>query len=87
MKQAKGQGISLNVIIIAVIALIVLIVLISIFTGRINIFGKDIEQQAQGSACTSLGATWEFPTDCKEAIYGKFSDASANPGKVCCKTK
>lgn len=36
----RGQGLSLNVIVIAALALIVLIVLVVIFSGRINIFTK-----------------------------------------------
>jgi len=38
----KGQGLSLNTIIIAAIVLIVLIVLWSIFTGRIGGFSKEL---------------------------------------------
>lgn len=40
----KGQGISLNVIIIAAIALIVLVVLIAIFTGRLGGFQRDLAE-------------------------------------------
>ncbi len=40
----KGQGLSLNVIIVAAIALIVLVVLVAVFIGRINIFGQGLEQ-------------------------------------------
>jgi len=38
----KGQGLSLNTIIIAIIVLVVLVVLILIFTGYFNIFGKEV---------------------------------------------
>ncbi|MBW3003967.1 hypothetical protein KY328_00435 [Candidatus Woesearchaeota archaeon] len=38
----KGQGISLNVIIIAAIALIVLVVLVAIFTGRLGGFQREL---------------------------------------------
>ncbi len=34
----KGQGLSLNVIIVAILALIVLVVLVMVFTGRIGLF-------------------------------------------------
>ena len=37
----KGQGISINVVIVAAIALLVLVVLSVIFMGRLNIFNKD----------------------------------------------
>jgi len=40
----KGQGLSLNVIIVAAIALIVLVLLVMIFTGRIGIFKTGVSQ-------------------------------------------
>lgn len=43
----KGQGMSLNVIIIAVLALIVLVVLVAIFMGRITIFQQDVDKVGQ----------------------------------------
>lgn len=45
MMSKKGQGLSLNVIIIAALALIVLVVLIVVFTGRIAIFDRESAQQ------------------------------------------
>ena len=47
MMSKKGQGLSLNVIIIAVLALIVLVVLVAIFTGRITLFQRDVDKQSQ----------------------------------------
>ena len=43
--RKKGQGLPLSVIIIAAIAILVLVVLIAVFTGRIAIFGEEIEAQ------------------------------------------
>jgi len=40
--MGRGQGISINVIIITAIALIVLIVLIVVLTGRVGIFQKGL---------------------------------------------
>lgn len=40
--MGRGQGISINVIIITAIALIVLIVLIVILTGRVGIFQRGL---------------------------------------------
>ena len=40
----KAQGMSLNVIIVAVIALIILIVLVLIFTGKLKLFGAQTSQ-------------------------------------------
>ena len=46
MVSKKGQGLSLNVIIVAALALIVLVVLIMVFTGRIGIFEKGVGQES-----------------------------------------
>ena len=43
----KGQGMSLNVIIIAALALIVLVVLIAIFMGRVGIFKSGVDKAGQ----------------------------------------
>ncbi len=43
----KGQGLSLNVIIIAALALIVLVVLVVIFTGRIGVFEAGVSKEGQ----------------------------------------
>ena len=43
----KGQGLSLNVIIVAAIALIVMVILIAIFTGRVGFFEKQVSEQSQ----------------------------------------
>lgn len=40
----RGQGLSLNVIIIAALALIVLVVLIVVFTGRVGIFDRGVSE-------------------------------------------
>lgn len=42
----KGQGLSMNVIIIAALALVVMVVLMAIFTGRIGSFGKGVDSSA-----------------------------------------
>jgi len=47
MVSKKGQGLSLNVIIVAAIALIVLVVLVMIFTGRIGIFEKGLSKEGK----------------------------------------
>lgn len=46
MHNKQGQGLSLNTVIIAALALIVLVVLILIFTGRISVFQKGVEKEA-----------------------------------------
>jgi hypothetical protein len=47
MMNKKGQGLSLNVIIVAALALIVLVVLVVVFTGRISIFEKGVGKESQ----------------------------------------
>ncbi|MBU0459515.1 MAG: hypothetical protein KJ771_01795 [Nanoarchaeota archaeon] len=56
----RGQGLSLNVIIVAAIALIVLVVLVMVFTGRIGIF----ESQIGGEAKSELTAMKTFYGSC-----------------------
>ena len=60
----KGQGLSLNVIIIAAIALIVLVILSVIFIGRAGKTTTQIEQ-CPGGKCISAG------DDCKD-WYGEY---------------
>ena len=58
----RGQGLPLNVIIIAIIVLVVLVVLITIFTTRTGKFGQALEEcRNQGGMCTA---------DCKGAVIG-----------------
>ena len=40
--KKKGQGMPLNVIIIAIIVLIVLVILISLVTGKLGLFSKGV---------------------------------------------
>jgi hypothetical protein len=50
--MAKGQGISINMIIVAAVALIVLVVLSVIFLGRFGIFSaKTADCESQGGQC------------------------------------
>ena len=78
----KGQGLPLNVIIIAAIVLIVLVVLWAIFTGRMGKFVTSLKQQ-EDKTCNQLGGGLPQEPPCptgKNAI--KTTDA---PGtQVCC---
>lgn len=68
--EKKGQGISLNVIIIAALGLLVLVVLAIIFTGRTGIFVKESDK------CTvkygSSGSCVDTEDQCQGA-YDKIS--------------
>ena len=79
MTTKKGQGLSLNTIIIAIIVLIVLVVLVMIFTGYFGkIFTPAVKSCAtQGGACVAK---------CNEGSYGSpLSGTSDCPtGTACC---
>ena len=94
-RNLKSQGMSINVIIIAVVALIVLIVLIAIFTGRFGIFTGGLKE---AGTCKALGGIDCLPScsTTMERVYGAI-DCGRNlreqggenqEGKpVCCKYK
>lgn len=85
----KGQGISINTIIIAAIALAVLVVLFAIFTGRLGSFSKGVQDtDTCAQKCTSLNkqkATEQPRQDapagtspCRQGeqyVSGRYSDA------------
>ena len=49
--KKKGQGLSINAIILAAIALIVLVVLVAIFTGRLGLFSKGL---GEATSCDQI---------------------------------
>ncbi|PIN76707.1 hypothetical protein COV17_01435 [Candidatus Woesearchaeota archaeon CG10_big_fil_rev_8_21_14_0_10_36_11] len=61
MFSKKGQGLSLNVIIVAAIALIVLVVLVVIFTAR----SADFEQQVSKEGQTEIAKMRITYGDCR----------------------
>ncbi len=80
----KGQGLSMNVIIIAVLALIVLVLLIVIFSGKMGQFRSGVST-CGGTKCAELA------TDCAEnenPIYLSGCDANndgePDGGNYCC---
>ena len=86
----KAQGISINTIIIAALGLAVLVVLFLIFTGRIGLFSKGVEEvNTCNSACSALGqstpaaAASDGTCSADGATYvpGKYKDA---PNGCCC---
>jgi hypothetical protein len=66
----KGQGLSLNTIIIAILVLIVLVVIVLIFTGYFSrIFAPGVQScTAKGGVCQALGA--DSATQCKDSTQG-----------------
>jgi hypothetical protein len=82
--KKKAQGISINTIIIAAIALIVLVVLIAVFTGRIGIWGQNLDDTTNPE-CKNDEREVKLSSACPitDAVLGKFSDVET--GEVCCK--
>ena len=78
----KGQGMSINVIIIAVLALLVLVVLAFIFTGKIGQFSKTTAN------CEAIsGNNCEYTCESgyvQDNTRGCFDDDNEATGEVCC---
>lgn len=82
----RGQGISMNVIIIAAIALLVLVVLSVIFLTRTGIWSREtVNCRVQGGSCVSTA------DDCPETnpiTYNSWKclqlDGSVDPDLKCC---
>lgn len=84
-KSSKGQGMSLNVIIVAVIALVILVVLILSFTGKYRVFGKTVENcESKGGVCKEKCAVTseliDMNTDCKK----RYPESQGNNSPMCC---
>lgn len=90
MKFKRGQGLSMNVIIIAAIALLVLVILAVIFIGRMGTTAKNIDK-CQGQCIVSTGDSPD--SDCKEQ-FGTYYKGTRDPcldsnnknidGQICC---
>ena len=88
----KAQSISINTIIIAALGLAVLIVLFAIFTGRIGIFSRGVQDTDTClQKCNGLNKnTGSAPTsDTKACIDGEYIAGSYSDGKYgcCCVSK
>ena len=77
----KGQGLSLNTVIIAAIVLIVLVVLWAIFTGRMGTFSSTLKETTDPKACPE-GSSVQPVEGCDFPIYGNYEVPA---GKVCCR--
>ncbi len=74
--KKKGQGLSVNTIIIAIIALIVLVVLIAVFTGRLGIFTSGTD------SCINRGGTCN--AGCSSAEQEIVGTDCKSPNNKCC---
>ncbi len=91
MRQKKAQGLSINTIIIAALGLAVLVILFAVFTGRIGLFNKGVnELETCSQKCATLGTSYlSSQMDARACtsnngnyIIGKYSDVAE--GTVCC---
>ena len=87
----KGQGLSMNTIIIALITLLVLIVIISIFTSRSQSFAQDLSEcEKSGGECTFRRACdgAVVPAECEDIPLskkvGSWTTVSLGDDPVCC---
>ncbi|MEK6823144.1 MAG: hypothetical protein AABY13_04910 [Nanoarchaeota archaeon] len=79
--SSKGQGISINVIVVAAIALLVLVVLSIIFIGRLGIFSqKSADCEGNGGTCV-VGAC---PGGLSEYNVWVCPKTSAGASQTCC---
>ena len=78
----KGQGLPLNVIIIAAIVLIVLVVLWAIFTGRMGKFSTGLEEQSNKECIKDLSGKLQPPPCASNLKAIKTTDAEGTD--VCC---
>ncbi len=79
--MAKGQGISINMIIVAAVALIVLVVLSVIFLGRFGIFSsKTADCETQGGQCV-VGAC---PTGQRDYAIWTCPKTASGASQSCC---
>jgi hypothetical protein len=88
MRNKKGQGLSLNVIIIAALALLVLVILAVIFMGRAGMFRRESGNcGALGGVCSRTGCTGDFQRsigyDCDLDGDGSSNEGQTIDGTCC----
>ena len=82
MMTSKGQGLSLNTIIIAAVVLIVLVVLVGVFTGYFGNFLPEF-MGASERVCEPENIKSECDVDTERQIFGNFNPP-LEPGQNCC---
>ena len=91
MFKKRAQGLSINVIIVAVIGLIILVVVIAMFTGRIDLYSSGVKELTTcENTCKNIGAdagvnlnelACKSLSDDNQFLPGTYSDA---PDGCCC---
>lgn len=81
----KGQGISVNMVIIAAIALLVLIIAVMLVSKG----GRNIDQNAGAQSCLAQGGACRQgmcePENNEELVNPSDPQMSCNVGQVCCR--
>ena len=95
MNSRKGQGLPINVVILAALALVVLLVLFGILTGKIKWFGKGLstcpgeclsESECSDAGGYNLGSSFLIPEHQKPDTEGKKCSDNAD-GILCCSAR
>ena len=88
MRSKKGEGLTLNVIVVAALALLVLVILAIIFMGRTGMFRKESGNCANmGGSCSTKGCSGDYE---RKVAYdcNLDGDTNLNEGQtidgVCC---
>jgi hypothetical protein len=88
MEKAKKGDLSLNIIIITVILLVVLVVVLMVFTGRMDIFGKGIQQSSSNADLSCAGNNGQCGTGftCSQGqVAIRFNKTIDSNCAICCK--
>jgi hypothetical protein len=79
----KGQGLSMTTIVIAALALLVLVVLTLIFTGRLNLWNKGMDEtMACDNYCTAIGKGFTTGAETSATTGKCASGETLAPGVV-----
>ena len=80
MRGKKGQGLSVNFIILIVIGLIIVGIMVFMIGSRVKLFGS-----ATGS-CAEKKGSCKLPEACNGAIIGKMDclKVTGNKDDICC---
>jgi hypothetical protein len=80
--HTRGQGLSLNTIVIAAVVLIVLIVLIGFFTGYFGKWTGTFQGATDQSCSGELTVKSSCDPNIERQVFGNFKEVG--PGQVCC---
>jgi hypothetical protein len=76
MHNKKGQGLSLNMIIVAALALIVLLIISLIFVSRANLFNRET------NSCVSNSGVCIINSDPRMSNQDACEDYASSPGYI-----